>query len=71
MYNYFVFQTQSVNFPISFFVTPLFSLQMDTSGSDRILVMGTTNKPEDIDEAALRYQYSMILNVAFHKVDVW
>ena len=50
---------------------PFFSLQMDTSGSDRILVMGTTNRPEDIDEAALRYQYSTILNVASHKVDLW
>ena len=41
---------------------------MTTSKSDRILVMGATNKPKDIDEAALRYQYSMILNVHLTKL---
>ena len=39
---------------------------MNTSKSDQILVMVATNRPEDIDEAALRYRYSMILNVASH-----
>ena len=36
---------------------------MTTSKSDRILVMGATNRPKDIDEAALRYQYSIMWNV--------
>ena len=41
---------------------------MTTSESDRIVVLGATNRPEDIDEAALRYQHSMILNVHLTKL---
>ena len=47
-----------VSLNITIFVHPV---QMQSSEEDRILVMAATNRPEEIDEAALRLSPHLII----------
>ena len=41
-------------FILSKILINLFGLQVQSAGDDRVLVMGATNRPQELDEAVLR-----------------